>query len=279
MAINTLDSEIMTFQRQLLELGCSNSIWTCSSSYLLMISSFFLGVRRSMRLIGELFYKLSKIASYSLSSTNVNFGYSLSLSLVMWYPTKGSKWILRKLRQCSTSPDPPLKQISKFPPLTKLTQKKVKFQWSDECEKSFSELKTRFTTTPVLTLPKDSNGYIIYCDASRVGLGFVLMRRGKVIAYASGQLKVHEKNYPTHYLKLVAVKELNLRQMRWLEFLKDYDMNVLYLPGKANVVVDALSRLSMGSVAHVEEERKQLAKDVHRLARLGVCLTDTLDSG
>ncbi|WMV08283.1 hypothetical protein MTR67_001668 [Solanum verrucosum] len=72
-------------------------------------------------------------------------------------------------------------------------------------------------------------------------------------------------------------KELNLRQRRWLEFLKDYDMSVHYHPGKANVVADALSRLSMGSVAHVEEERKELAKDVHRLARLGVRLISISD--
>ncbi|WMV50937.1 hypothetical protein MTR67_044322 [Solanum verrucosum] len=186
-------------------------------------------------------------------------------------------------------------------PLTRLTQKKVKFQWSYDCEKSFTELKTRLTTAPVLTLPEGSDGYVIYCDASRVGLGCVLMQRGKVITYASRQLKVHEKNYPTHDLELVAVvfalkiwrhylydvhvdvfidhkslqyvftqKELNLRQRRWLEFLKDYDMSVLYHPGKANVVADALCRLSMGSVAHVEEERKEPAKDVHRLARPGV---------
>ncbi|WMV42529.1 hypothetical protein MTR67_035914 [Solanum verrucosum] len=164
-------------------------------------------------------------------------------------------------------------------PLTKLTQKKVKFQWSDDCEKSFAELKIRLTTTPVLTLPEGSDGYVIYCDASRVGLGCVLMQRGKVIAYASRQLKVHEKNYPTHDLKLAAVvfalkiwrhylygvhvdvftdhkslqyvftqKELNLRQRMWLEFLKDYDMSVHYHPSKANVVADALSRLSMGVI-------------------------------
>ena len=63
-------------------------------------------------------------------------------------------------------------------------------------------------------------------------------------------------------------KELNLRQRRWLEFLKEYDMSVHYHPGKANVVADALSRLSMGSIAHVKEEMKELAKDVHRLAHL-----------
>ncbi|WMV46509.1 hypothetical protein MTR67_039894 [Solanum verrucosum] len=90
-------------------------------------------------------------------------------------------------------------------PLTKLTQKKDKFQWSNECEKSFSELKTRLTTTPVLTLPHGQDGYIIYCYASRVGLGCVLMQRGKVVAYASRQLKVNKKNYPTHDLELAAV--------------------------------------------------------------------------
>ena len=74
-------------------------------------------------------------------------------------------------------------------------------------------------------------------------------------------------------------KELNLRQRRWLEFLKDYDMSVHYNPNKVNVVADALRRLSMGSVAHVEEKRKDLVKDVHRLARLGVRLMSISDSG
>ena len=70
-------------------------------------------------------------------------------------------------------------------------------------------------------------------------------------------------------------KELNLRQRRWLELLKDYDMSVLYHPGKANVVADALSQITMGSVSHVEEEKKELVKDVHSLARLGVWLEDS----
>ena len=90
-------------------------------------------------------------------------------------------------------------------PLTRLTQKMVNFQSSDDCEKSFAELKTRFTKNPVLTLTEGRYGYVIYCDASRVGLGCVLMQRGKVIAYDCRQLKVHEKNYPTHDLELAAV--------------------------------------------------------------------------
>ncbi|WMV45499.1 hypothetical protein MTR67_038884 [Solanum verrucosum] len=147
-------------------------------------------------------------------------------------------------------------------PLTMLTHKKVKFQLSDDCEKSFTELKTRLTTTHVLTLPEGLDGYVIFCDVSRVGLGCVLMHQDhKSLQYVSTQ------------------KELNLRQRRWLEFLKDYDMNVLYHPSKASIVTYALSRLSMGSVAHVEKERKELAKDVHRLAVLGVCLMSILDDG
>ena len=90
-------------------------------------------------------------------------------------------------------------------PLTKLTQKMVKFQWSDNCEKSFAELETRLITAPVLTLPEGLDGYVIYCDASRVALGCVLMQRDKVITYASRQLKVHKKNYPTHDLELATL--------------------------------------------------------------------------
>ena len=67
-------------------------------------------------------------------------------------------------------------------------------------------------------------------------------------------------------------EDLNLHQRRWLELLKDYDMSVLYHPGKTNVVDDALSRMSMGSVAHIENSKKKLAQEVHQLARLGVCL-------
>jgi hypothetical protein len=90
-------------------------------------------------------------------------------------------------------------------PLTKLTRKDVKFVWSDECEMSFQELKNRLMFALILTLPDDSGEYVIYSDASRQGLGCVLMQYGNVIAYASKQLKSHELNYPTHDLELVAV--------------------------------------------------------------------------
>ena len=90
-------------------------------------------------------------------------------------------------------------------PLTELLQKDKTFQWSEACQASFEELKNRLTTTPVLILPDVHKNFDIYCDASRQGLGCVLMQEGKVVAYASRQLRNHEKNYPTHDLELAAV--------------------------------------------------------------------------
>ena len=90
-------------------------------------------------------------------------------------------------------------------PLTRLTRKGVRFEWSDACEESFLTLKERLTTAPVLALPDDSGEFVIYSDASKMGLGCVLMQNGKVIAYGSRQLKIHEVNYPTHDLELAAI--------------------------------------------------------------------------
>ena len=90
-------------------------------------------------------------------------------------------------------------------PLTNLLKKTTKYNWSDECEHAFQELKKRLTTAPVLTLPTGTEGYELYTDASHKGLGCVLMQNGRVIAYASRQLKTHEANYPTHDLELAAV--------------------------------------------------------------------------
>ena len=89
--------------------------------------------------------------------------------------------------------------------MTKLTKKDKKFIWIEACEKSFQELKKRLTTAPVLTLPDIHIDFVVFCDASRQGLGCVLLQDGKVVAYASRQLKVHEKNYPTRDLELSAV--------------------------------------------------------------------------
>lgn len=90
-------------------------------------------------------------------------------------------------------------------PLTKLLRKGVKFEWSRKCEDSFIELKQRLTSAPLLTLPSGSGVFFIYIDASGTGLGCVLMQNDKVVAYASRQLKIYERNYPTHDLELAAV--------------------------------------------------------------------------
>ncbi|GJW58797.1 putative reverse transcriptase domain-containing protein [Tanacetum coccineum] len=157
--------------------------------------------------------------------------------------------------------------------LTILTQKSKTFDWGEEQELAFQTLKDKLCNAPILALPDGPEDFVVYCDASRIGLGCVLMQRGKVIAYASRQLKIHEKNYTTHDLELGAVvfalkiwrhylygtksviytdhkslqhifsqKELNMRQRRWIELFSDYDCEIRYHPGKANVVADALSR-------------------------------------
>ncbi|KAI3742513.1 hypothetical protein L1987_60197 [Smallanthus sonchifolius] len=156
-------------------------------------------------------------------------------------------------------------------PLTALTQKGKAYNWGDNQESAFQHQK--LCNAPILALPEGTDDFVVYCDASIQGLGCVLMQREKVIAYASRQLKVHEKNYTTHDLELGAVvfalkiwrhylygtkctiytdhkslqhifeqKELNMRQRRWVELLNDYDCAIRYHPGKANVVADALSR-------------------------------------
>jgi len=89
--------------------------------------------------------------------------------------------------------------------MTRLTQKGAQFRWSDECEASFQRLKAALTMAPVLVFPTGLGPYTVYCDASRIGLGAVLIQDDKVIAYASRHLKVHEKNYPVHDLELAAI--------------------------------------------------------------------------
>ena len=89
--------------------------------------------------------------------------------------------------------------------MTRLLQKNVKFEWSEKCQASFEKLKAFLTGASVLTKPTYSKEYVIFSDASLNGLGCVLMQEGNVVAYASRQLKPHEKNYPTHDLELAAI--------------------------------------------------------------------------
>ncbi|GKC63584.1 reverse transcriptase domain-containing protein, partial [Tanacetum coccineum] len=117
-------------------------------------------------------------------------------------------------------------------PLTSLTQKNQKYEWSEKQEKAFQTLKENLCNAPILSLPDGVEDFMVYCDASNQGLGCVLMQRDKVITYALIQLKIYEKNYMTHDLELGAV----------LELFSDYECEIKYHPGKANVVANALSR-------------------------------------
>ena len=139
-------------------------------------------------------------------------------------------------------------------PMTQLTGKDVRFAWTEDCEKCFMALKDMLTRALVLVQLEADQPYVVYTDASITGLGCVLTQHGKVIAYASRQLRKHEGNYPTHDLEMAAVvfalkiwrsylygakvqiltdhkslkyiftqPELNLRQRRWIEFVADYD--------------------------------------------------------
>ncbi|XP_069154562.1 uncharacterized protein [Solanum lycopersicum] len=193
-------------------------------------------------------------------------------------------------------------------PFIALMKKTVKFEWSENCEKSFEELKYLLTSARVLTLTRSGVGYVVYCDASHVGLECNLMQDCKVIAYASRQLKIHEKNYRTHDLKSAAMvfslklwrqylygvhidvytnykslqyvfkhRDLNLRKRRWQNCSKI--ISVYYNLSKANVVAHAFSRLSMGVMSHIDEEKKELVKEVQQLARFGVRLEDAPSGG
>ena len=161
-------------------------------------------------------------------------------------------------------------------PMMRLLQKNVKFEWTEKCQASFKKLKEFLTEALVLTQLTYGKKYVICSDASLNGVGCVLMHEGKVVAYASRKLKPHEKKYPTHDMELAAIvftlkiwryylygekcfiytdhkslkylpsqRELNLRQRRWMELIKDYDCVIDYHPGKANVVADALGRKSV----------------------------------
>ncbi|WMV41671.1 hypothetical protein MTR67_035056 [Solanum verrucosum] len=165
-------------------------------------------------------------------------------------------------------------------PLTKLLKKEVKFIWDDKCQESFETLKSLLTQASILTLPIEGKKYVVYNDASHNGLGCVLMQEGKVISYASQKLKLHELNYPTHDLELAALvfalkirqhylygvkchiftdhkslkyldtqKEINLRQHRWLELIKNYDCMIDYHPGNR--------------ISHAEEDGQAVLRSLH----------------
>jgi hypothetical protein len=151
-------------------------------------------------------------------------------------------------------------------PMTALLENKVEFKWTQKCQEAFEALKEKLTIVPILVLSDVHKPFSVYCDTCYTGLDCVLMQEGRVVAYSSRQLKVHEKNYPIHDLELAEVvhalkrwrhylyrqkcdvytdhkslkyifteSELNMRQRRWLELIKDYELEIHYHPGKVNV--------------------------------------------
>ncbi|KAL0445660.1 UNVERIFIED_CONTAM: Transposon Tf2-11 polyprotein, partial [Sesamum latifolium] len=150
-------------------------------------------------------------------------------------------------------------------PLTNLLKKNTPFNWNDRCAQSFEELKRRLTSAPILALPSgmEDMWYILMLHDKDLG---VFDAAWEGIAYASRQLRPHEINYPTHDLEsqkfeyIPTQKELNLRQRRWIELLKDYDCTIDYHPGKANIVADALSRKTVDQLA-VKPSLKDKIKD------------------
>jgi ribonuclease HI len=180
--------------------------------------------------------------------------------------------------------------------MTELLEKSKTFEWTPRHEASFKELKKRLTTALVLTMSDMEKPFSIYCDASDQGFGCALIQDGHVVAYASRQLRKHEEKYLTHDLELAAIvhalkiwrhyiiskryeicsdhkslkyiftqPDLNLRQQRWLELIKDYDLGINYHPGKSNVVADALSRRSHLNMLAIRELLPEFCKEFEKL--------------
>jgi hypothetical protein len=157
-------------------------------------------------------------------------------------------------------------------PITELLKKGNKYIWNDACDEEFKVLKKLLTTSLVLTQPDIAKPFDVYCDASGTSLGGVLMQEGQVISYSSRQLRCHKEHYPTHDFELAAVvmalrtwcrcllgnvvhiymdhkslkyiftqPDLNMRKRRWLELIKNYELEVHYHPVKSNIVADVLS--------------------------------------
>jgi len=180
--------------------------------------------------------------------------------------------------------------------MTELLKKGVRFSCDDKCEQAFLTLRKLLMSAPVLAQPDITRPFDVYCDASGMGLGCVLMQDQWVIAYASRALRRHEENYATHDLELAAVvhalkiwrhyllgnpihiysdhkslkyiftqSELNLRQRRWLELIKDYDLEIHYHPGKANVVANALSRKASCSCVSATVLHETLCQEMKKM--------------
>jgi hypothetical protein len=192
--------------------------------------------------------------------------------------------------------------------MTELLKKDKRFEWTHACDASFQELKKRLTNAPILVMPNMEKPFSNCYDASGQGLGCALIQDGYVVAYASLHLRKHEVNYLTHDLELAVVvhahmiwrhylmgkrcelytdhkslkyifteSNLNLRQRRWLELIKDYDLGINYHPGKDNVVADALRRRSHVSQLVVDSKPFELCEEFDKLNHRIVANTEATE--
>jgi hypothetical protein len=237
-----------------------------------------------------------KFLGHTISSEGISVDLTKVQEVMDWKPPTSVHQIHSFLRLAGYYRRfiPDFSKIAK--PMTELLKKEVKFHWDDKCEKAFHTLRKLLATAPVLAQPDNTKPFDVYCDASGTGLGCVLMQNNRVIVYASRALRNHEQNYPTHDLELAAViralkiwrhhlmgtkcniytdhkslkyiftqADLNMRQRRWLELIKDYDLEVHYHPGKANVVADALSRKAHCHCLSIEIFNETLCYQIRKL--------------
>jgi hypothetical protein len=237
-----------------------------------------------------------KFLGHTISSNGISVDSSKVQEVLDWKPPTSVHQIRSFLGLASYCRRfiPDFSRIAK--PMIELLNKGVKFSWNEKCEEAFHTLTVHLTTAPVLAQPDNSKPFDIYCDALGIRLGCVLMQDNRVIAYASRALRTHEQNYPTHKLELAAVIHalkiwrhhlmgtnrniytdhkslkyiftqagLNMRQRRWLELIKDYNIEVYYHPSKANVVADALSRKAHCSCLSVEAFSENLCWEMRKL--------------
>jgi hypothetical protein len=244
----------------------------------------------------EFWLKSVKFLGHTISQDGISVDLSIVQEVMDWKPPKS----VHQIRSFLGLAGYYRRFISDFSriakPMTELLKKGVKFVWSEVCEKAFHTLRQHLTSALVLVQPDNSKPFEVFCDASGTGLGCVLMQEGRVIAYASRALRPHEINYPTHDLELAVVvhtlkiwrhylmgnrcniftdhnslkyiftqSELNMRQRRCLELIRDYDLEVHYHPRKANVVADALSRKVHCTHIELEPVSDPLCEEMRRL--------------
>jgi hypothetical protein len=220
----------------------------------------------------EFWIKEVPFLGHVISPEGITMDPSKVKEVLNWKPptTVSEVWSFLSLADYSRRFIPNFSRIAKS--VTELLKKENKYVWSDACDEAFKHLKEMLTASPVLAQPDTTNPFDVYCDASNTSLGGALMQEGRVISYSLRQLRCHEEHYPTHDLELAAVVmairtwrhyllgnvvhiytdhkslkyiftqlDLNMRQRRWLELIKDYELEVHNHPGKANIFVDALS--------------------------------------